>query len=122
MKKKVLFIIDSLTCGGAEKSLVSLLPLLNRDKYEISLWMLTPTGPFISLLPKDIHIIAQPSYNRWEQLKADFQTNTHAYPRMLFRNPIHYIMAQRAHCLLYELSKTQYKYKALTDDVNEAIF
>ena len=69
MKKKVLFIIDSLTCGGAEKSLVSLLPLLNRDKYEISLWMLTPTGPFISLLPKDIHIIAQPSYNIWEQLK-----------------------------------------------------
>lgn len=69
MKKKILFIIDSLTCGGAEKSLVSLLPLLNRDKYDISLWMLTPTGPFISLLPKDIHIIAQPSYNRWEQFK-----------------------------------------------------
>lgn len=69
MKKKILFIIDSLTCGGAEKSLVSLLPLLNRDKYDISLWMLTPTGPFISLLSKDIHIIAQPSYNRWEQLK-----------------------------------------------------
>lgn len=69
MKKKILFIIDSLTCGGAEKSLVSLLPLLNRDKYDISLWMLTPTGPFISLLPKDIHIIVQPSYNRWEQLK-----------------------------------------------------
>lgn len=69
MKKKILFVIDSLTCGGAEKSLVSLLPLLNRDKYDISLWMLTPTGPFISLLPKDINIIAQPSYNRWEQLK-----------------------------------------------------
>ena len=69
MKKKILFVIDSLTCGGAEKSLVSLLPLLNRDKYDISLWMLTPTGPFISLLPKDINIIAQPLYNRWEQLK-----------------------------------------------------
>ena len=34
MKKKVLFMIDSLTCGGAEKSLVSLLPLLNYDKVD----------------------------------------------------------------------------------------
>ena len=35
MKKKILFVIDSLVCGGAEKSLVSLLPLLNRNKYEL---------------------------------------------------------------------------------------
>ena len=69
MKKKILFVIDSLTCGGAEKSLVSLLPLLNRDKYDISLWMLSPTGPFVSLVPNDVHIIAQPSYNKVEQLK-----------------------------------------------------
>jgi glycosyltransferase involved in cell wall biosynthesis len=67
--KKILFVIDSLTCGGAEKSLVSLLPLLSRKKYEISLWMLSPIGPFISLVPKDIHIIEQPSYTRIEQLK-----------------------------------------------------
>lgn len=69
MKKKVLFIIDSLTCGGAEKSLVSLLPLLNRDKYEISLWMLSPTGAFVSLVPKDVCIVEQPSYTRLEQLQ-----------------------------------------------------
>lgn len=67
--KKILFVIDSLTCGGAEKSLVSLLPLLSREKYEISLWMLSPIGPFISLVPKDINIIEQPSYTRIEQLK-----------------------------------------------------
>lgn len=69
MKKKILFVIDSLTCGGAEKSLVSLLRLLNMEKYEISLWMLTPIGPFVSLVPKDIHIIAQPSYSRCEEFK-----------------------------------------------------
>lgn len=69
MKKKVLFIIDSLTCGGAEKSLVSLLPLLNKEKYKVSLWMLSPTGPFVSLVPKDVCIVEQPSYNRLEQLQ-----------------------------------------------------
>lgn len=69
MKKKILFVIDSLTCGGAEKSLVSLLPLLDRDKYEIYLWMLSPTGPFVSLVPKDVDVVAQPIYNRWERFK-----------------------------------------------------
>lgn len=62
MKKKVLFIIDSLTCGGAEKSLVSLLPLLNKEKYNIFLWMRSPGGAFVPLVPKDVHIVAQPQY------------------------------------------------------------
>lgn len=69
MKKKILFVIDSLTCGGAEKSLVSLLPLLNRDKYDISLWMLTPIGPFVDLVPKDVHIVSPPIYMGAEVLK-----------------------------------------------------
>lgn len=69
MKKRVLFIIDSLTCGGAEKSLVSLLPLLNREKYELSLWTRSPGGAFASLVPKHVHIINQPEYTIFEHLK-----------------------------------------------------
>lgn len=38
--KKILFVIESLKCGGAEKSLVSLLPLLDTSKYEIYLWIM----------------------------------------------------------------------------------
>ena len=34
-KRRFLFLIDSLVCGGAEKSLVSLLPLLDYDRYDI---------------------------------------------------------------------------------------
>lgn len=68
-KRKVLFIIDSLNCGGAEKSLVSLLPLLDRDKYEIYLWMRSLVGEFMPLLPHDIHIVEQPTYNGIEKLK-----------------------------------------------------
>lgn len=69
MKKRVLFIIDSLTCGGAEKSLVSLLPLLNQEKYELSLWTRSPGGAFASLVPKHVHIINQPEYTIFEHLK-----------------------------------------------------
>ena len=54
MKKKILFIIDSLNCGGAERSLISVLNVLPRDKYEISLWCLHREGAFLSLVPKDV--------------------------------------------------------------------
>lgn len=69
MKKQVLFIIDSLTCGGAEKSLVSLLPLLNQEKYKLYLWMRSPGGAFASLVPKHVHIANQPEYTIFEHLK-----------------------------------------------------
>lgn len=69
MKKRVLFIIDSLTCGGAEKSLVSLLPLLNQEKYELYLWTRSPGGAFASLVPKHVHIVNQPKYTIFEHLK-----------------------------------------------------
>lgn len=67
--KKILFVIDSLNCGGAEKSLVSLLSLLNKDKYDISLWMLSPGGASLSLVPDYISIVSQPKYNVIEKIK-----------------------------------------------------
>lgn len=71
MKKKLLFVIDSLVCGGAEKSLVSLLPLLNQDKYEIHLWMLHRGGDFESLIPPYVVVQDNPSYNYGERLKKE---------------------------------------------------
>lgn len=68
MKKRGLFVIDSLTCGGAEKSLVSLLPLLNRKKYELYIWMRKQGGAFAPLLPQDVHIVNNPKYCAFEAL------------------------------------------------------
>lgn len=68
MKKKILFVIDSLGCGGAEKSLVSLLPLLDRNKYEIHLWMLHRGGTFETLLPQNIIIEDVPNYSHIESI------------------------------------------------------
>lgn len=69
MRKSILFIIDSLTCGGAEKSLVSLLPLLNQEKYELYLWTRSPGGAFASLVPKHVHIVNQLEYTIFDHLK-----------------------------------------------------
>lgn len=57
MKKKVLFMIDSLTCGGAEKSLVSLLPLLDYDKVDVTLMLVGRGGIFECYVPKQVKII-----------------------------------------------------------------
>lgn len=67
--KKVLFVIDSLGCGGAEKSLVSLLPLLNREKYNIHLWILKRGGVFETLLPDYVKIQSEPRYSLFEKIK-----------------------------------------------------
>ena len=65
---KLLFVIDSLACGGAEKSLVSLLPLLNQERYEIHLWVLHRGGVFESLLPDYVIVEQEPHSQAWERL------------------------------------------------------
>ena len=72
MRKNVLFVIDSLNCGGAEKSLVSLLPLLNCEKYDIHLWMLHRGGVFESLVPDNVAIEPEPPYTPFDRLKFRF--------------------------------------------------
>lgn len=61
--RRILFIIDSLTCGGAEKSIVSLLPLLDRTKYEVYLWIRHRGGVFESLLTENTILVDAPHYS-----------------------------------------------------------
>ncbi|WP_096435075.1 glycosyltransferase [Alteribacter populi] len=62
MKKKLLFVIDSLTIGGAEKSLVSLLNLINHSKYEIDLLLFKRGGDLEKLIPKKVNVLPLPEY------------------------------------------------------------
>ncbi len=54
--QRILFFIESLQCGGAEKSLLSLLNALNYDTYEVTLMVLRKGGEFEKLVPKHIQI------------------------------------------------------------------
>ena len=74
MKKKVLFMIDSLACGGAEKSLVSLLPLLDYDKIEVTLMLVGRGGVFERYVPEEVCVV---TYNPecvtlWQKLWMRF--------------------------------------------------
>lgn len=43
-KKRILFLISNLETGGVSKSMVSLLNTIDRQKYEVSLWIASPHG------------------------------------------------------------------------------
>ena len=58
--RKVLFLIDSLTCGGAEKSLISLLPLLDYSKVQVDLMLVRRGGVFEQYVPKEVTVIDLP--------------------------------------------------------------
>lgn len=59
--RRVLFIIDSLTCGGAEKSLVSLLPLIDYGKVEVDLMIVNRGGVFERYIPSNVHVVPFPT-------------------------------------------------------------
>ena len=60
MKKKVLFVMESLGIGGAEKSLITLLSNLDYSKYDVDLFLFYQKGEFLELLPKEVSLIEIP--------------------------------------------------------------
>lgn len=56
-KKKILFVIDSLGIGGAEKSLVTLLNLLDYTRYEVDLQLFAYGGALTRFLPETVNIL-----------------------------------------------------------------
>lgn len=62
MKKKILFMINSMGVGGAEKSLSSLLSLFDYQRYDVYLQMINRGGVFENLLPPQVHILPRQPY------------------------------------------------------------
>ena len=58
MKNSVLFIVSNMHTGGVSKSMTSLLNVIDTDKYDISLLLISPTGELMPLIPKSIKIIS----------------------------------------------------------------
>ncbi|URT70212.1 glycosyltransferase [Cytobacillus firmus] len=68
MKKNLLFVIDSLDCAGAEKSLVTLLSLLDYSKYSVDLMLFGHGGVFEKLVPKEVNILRPLEYTAFTKL------------------------------------------------------
>ena len=59
MKKKILFVINTLGYGGAERAMLDLFDVLGPEKYEISLFVLTGQGELSHALPEHVHLLNQ---------------------------------------------------------------
>lgn len=71
--KNLLFVIDSLYCGGAEKSLVSLLNNIDFSRYNVDLLLLKRGGEFERYLPKEVQLLESPEYYKYlsKELKGN---------------------------------------------------
>lgn len=68
MKKHLLFVIDSLDCAGAEKSLVTLLSLLDYSNLSVDLMLFGHGGALEELLPKEVNILRPLKYTEFAGL------------------------------------------------------
>ncbi|MDR6878656.1 glycosyltransferase [Bacillus sp. 3255] len=60
MKKNVLFVMNNLHCGGAEKALISLLDTLDYSKYNVDLLLMKHEGLFFSKIPSQVNLLEEP--------------------------------------------------------------
>ena len=70
MKKKILFVIDSLHCAGAEKSLTTLLSLLDYSKYDVDLQLFGYGGDLEKVLPKAVNLLEPLSYTNFAAMSV----------------------------------------------------
>ncbi len=98
MKKKLLFVIESLVCAGAEKSLVTLLNILDYSKYDVDLQLFAYGGEFQPLVPKEVNILPTLGY---------FKSATQSLAKCFLGNPKHavsrlrYSLRLRSGCLTH---------------------
>lgn len=59
-KQKLLITAMSMNIGGAEKSLVNLLSLLDYEKYDVDLLLFQRRGEFLPQVPAEVNIISVP--------------------------------------------------------------
>ena len=68
MRKNILFVIDSLHCAGAEKSLTTLLNLIDYSKYSVDLQLFGYGGEFEKLLPNEVNLLKPLEYTRFTSI------------------------------------------------------
>ncbi|WP_434798701.1 glycosyltransferase [Terrisporobacter vanillatitrophus] len=68
MKKDILFVIDSLHCAGAEKSLISLLSLIDYSQYNVDLQLFGYGGILESLIPKEVNLLEPLKYTKFTEM------------------------------------------------------
>ncbi len=94
MKKKLLFVIESLMLGGAEKSLVTLLNLVDYSKFDVDLLLFAQGGAFQQFLSKQVNLLPVPEYFIYNEIPWSKLFHKIKKPKMLFAQ-VRYSVALR---------------------------
>jgi glycosyltransferase involved in cell wall biosynthesis len=65
MKKNILFVMNNLNCGGAEKALISLLETIDYSLYNIDLFLFKHDGLFLEKIPQTVNLLEEPFEYRY---------------------------------------------------------
>lgn len=121
--KKILFVIDSLQCAGAEKSLLTLFSLIDYQKYKIDLQLFSYGGELEGLLPKEVNLLPQFEYLEYCQksLLKDIKLKNikYLYSRTLYSIILrtkNYTHKEKAR-LFWEYSKNSIENQKKTYDI-----
>ncbi|MEH7440666.1 glycosyltransferase [Neobacillus drentensis] len=66
MKKKVLFVLINMNIGGTEKALLNMIHEMEKDIYEITIFMLEEYGGFLEYIPEGVRI---QYFNNYKKIK-----------------------------------------------------
>ncbi len=88
-KKTILFVIESLHCGGAEKSLVTLLSNFDYSKFQVDLLLIKKGGEFEKFVPEQVTILYENSLNKISLHKKIKSKIKFAFTRKLPQNKIY---------------------------------
>lgn len=69
-KKDILFVMNNLNVGGAEKALVSLLQVFDFTKYNVDLLLFKKEGLFLKQVPEQVTILQEPE--NWKYFDMPF--------------------------------------------------
>lgn len=67
MRRNILFIMNNLHCGGAEKALISLLQNIDYSNFEVDLLLFQQEGIFMDQIPSQVNLLDEPvNYNLYD--------------------------------------------------------
>ena len=72
MKKKILIVAANMEIGGAERALLGLLEAIDTDIYDVDLFLLHHSGPFMRMIPSKIHLL--PEISKYADITLPYLT------------------------------------------------
>lgn len=91
MKKNILFVLNSLNIGGAEKSLVTILNMFDYEKYDVDLFLFGVEGELLNQLPSNVNLLPQDEdYNYF--CKNKVKSILHFFKKFKFKKSLYSLM------------------------------